>query len=300
MSKQYKYYKAYGLTLASEIDLPELLPAETQEADVYIHLNDVPESIENAYKGVRFEAVKGEFLLNVDNVAKYYVSNGKSVDIQVVDGATDEEVKLFLLGSAFGALIYQRNKLPFHGSTVLVDGKAVVISGVSGAGKSTLSLNLIRKGYALISDDVSLAEIEQEKITKINPGFPRVKLWKDSLDYYEIDTNNLKRIRPGLQKYSLPIDNFSDKQAEVSHIFILRTHNSEDIIVKEIKGGQKFNVLSKNVYRKIFVKATKSEIVLFKTISLLAKQTRVYEIVHPGEKNKIEEISNLIINTVIS
>ena len=43
-----------------------------------------------------------------------------------------------------------------HGSTVAIDGRAVLISGFSGRGKSDLALRLIDRGAVLVSDDYTI------------------------------------------------------------------------------------------------------------------------------------------------
>ena len=43
-----------------------------------------------------------------------------------------------------------------HASTVAIDGKAVLITGLSGSGKSDLALRLIDRGAVLVSDDYTI------------------------------------------------------------------------------------------------------------------------------------------------
>jgi len=45
-----------------------------------------------------------------------------------------------------------------HGSSVAIDGRAVIITGPSGSGKSDLALRLIDRGAVLISDDYTLLQ----------------------------------------------------------------------------------------------------------------------------------------------
>lgn len=45
-----------------------------------------------------------------------------------------------------------------HATTVAIDGRAVLLTGVSGAGKSDLALRLIDRGAILVSDDYTLVD----------------------------------------------------------------------------------------------------------------------------------------------
>jgi serine kinase of HPr protein (carbohydrate metabolism regulator) len=45
-----------------------------------------------------------------------------------------------------------------HASSIVIDGKAILISGPSGSGKSDLALRLIDRGAQLVSDDYTLIQ----------------------------------------------------------------------------------------------------------------------------------------------
>ncbi len=51
-----------------------------------------------------------------------------------------------------------------HASSVAIDGRAVLISGISGAGKSDLALRLIDRGFTLVSDDQTIVQKRGEQL----------------------------------------------------------------------------------------------------------------------------------------
>lgn len=51
-----------------------------------------------------------------------------------------------------------------HATSVVIDGKAVLIAGRSGAGKSDLALRLIDRGATLLSDDYTHVEQQHESV----------------------------------------------------------------------------------------------------------------------------------------
>jgi HPr kinase/phosphorylase len=51
-----------------------------------------------------------------------------------------------------------------HGSTVVVNGRALLITGPSGAGKSALALQMMALGAALIADDRTILHREDGRI----------------------------------------------------------------------------------------------------------------------------------------
>ena len=56
-----------------------------------------------------------------------------------------------------------------HGSTVAIDGRAVLISGPSGSGKSDLALRLLDRGFSLVSDDQTLVRREGDRLVATPP-----------------------------------------------------------------------------------------------------------------------------------
>src|SRR5580704_8529252 len=113
-------YRAYGLTIYTDLICPELrpYPHSTNDPDVTItvlpELNETLHPLEDRYYEVR----PGYFQLDVPGVAHYRVEEGQRIVIQPLPGASPEQIRLFLFGSALGTLLYQRGLLPLHGSAV--------------------------------------------------------------------------------------------------------------------------------------------------------------------------------------
>jgi serine kinase of HPr protein (carbohydrate metabolism regulator) len=56
-----------------------------------------------------------------------------------------------------------------HASTVAVDGRAVLITGLSGSGKSDLALRLIDRGFTLVSDDQTIVRKDGNRLLASAP-----------------------------------------------------------------------------------------------------------------------------------
>jgi ABC-type multidrug transport system fused ATPase/permease subunit len=150
------HYTAYGLHIASELILPELMPGPVGQPDVYIRFGHVPTSLASPHSiGDYFQASPGTFLLKVPDTAHYLVVKGREIWINQVNRCGDDEVRLFLLGSAFGALLHQRHILAMHASAIQTARGAVLFVGPSGNGKSTLVAAFLHRGYRMLADDVT-------------------------------------------------------------------------------------------------------------------------------------------------
>ena len=150
-------YRIFGLTVLSEVDLPSFpapCPDAAEPPDVVIRCGPTPYGLAHPrFKGVRFETAEDEFLLRVDGVARYYVQGGRTVVVTPEEGAGDDVV-VFLMGSAMGALLHQRRVLALHGGAIMANGEAVIFSGPSGVGKSVLTAAFLARGYGFLADDI--------------------------------------------------------------------------------------------------------------------------------------------------
>ena len=293
MNNKHKY-KVFGLNVESVPELPELMKFDFGIPDVSVSFDRVPDELEDyKSKGVLYKAKPGAFLFKLDTVGKFLVENGESIKIERLNDSTDEELRLFLLGSAFGALLHQREMLPFHGSTVVKDGRAVVISGNSGAGKSTLAAVLVKRGYHLLADDVSVMNFK-DKEAIIYPGIPHLKLWEDVLKKMGEPTD-YEKVRPQLLKYRKPVqDSIIDEAIRAEKIIILGTKNSEGFESKQVKGIEKFNMLKNNTYRFQFVEGLGVTKKHFEMVSRLAGSVEVWQVRRPSSPLLLEELADYV------
>ena len=77
-----------------------------------------------------------------------------------------------------------------HASSVAMDGRAILITGVSGSGKSDLALRLIDRGFTLISDDQTLVRRDGDRLIASAPPTIRGKLEIRGIGIIEVETAN--------------------------------------------------------------------------------------------------------------
>ncbi len=267
------------------------------QPDVTIKLGEVPQLLENhLFSGVRFQTSGQEFLLTVDKIARFYVIGGSSITIEVFPNADISEVRLFLLGSAFGALIHQRGLLPFHGSSIKIGDSAIILSGPSGAGKSTLAAAFRKKGYLLLSDDVCVLSFSPEGMPIVHPGYPQMKLWTDSILKLGDDPSNFSKIRERIEKHNIPIESsFWDQPLPLNKIVIIGSSNLGELKLEQVRGIEKFSLLKAHTYRFNFVAGKEMQTSHFKSFDLLAKNVEVLKLTRPAGKFLFDELINLIL-----
>lgn len=294
-----KTYHIFGLNIQSAIPLPATpirnLP-KNFIPDVIIEFGDTPSQLANPQsKGLRFQSAPGEFLLRVDSVARYYVQEGRRITIQPEPGVEEESILIFLMGSAMGALLHQRNILVLHAGAIAVNGQSVIFSGHSGIGKSTLAAGLHKRGYPFLADDVCAIAVLDGKPAVI-PGFPRLKLWADVLKKLDTDKDQLKSIRwtQGLEKYFLPVEPGHDKPVPLKSVFILESTNTNNMEIKTLKGADKIDPLIKNTYRIRFLNGLGGKKDHFRQCAAVAAKTSVHRVVRPNKGFLLNELMDML------
>ncbi len=174
-------YAVFGLTISSEVPLPELHHAPgVGEAEIEIVLGEIP-----ALEGERtdgFAVTEAGGLLHIREVGRFLMRGGRHITVEPAPSGSERHLRLYLLGSAFGILLHQRKLLPLHANAMNVSGRAVAFMGASGAGKSTMAAWFHDRGYPVLADDVCVVTISPEGQPIAHPGIPRLRLWRDALE----------------------------------------------------------------------------------------------------------------------
>lgn len=178
-------YRAHGLLLSSEVELPEAVPARFGELDVTIRYGDVPPLLtEVRDEGAGHQVAPGIYRLEVRGVGVYGLRGGREIVVAPAADASPEAVRAPLLSSVLGAAVHERGYFAMHASAVALGDGCVLFTGMSGAGKSTLAAACHAAGMSVISDDLVAIEIVESGLPLAHPGYRLVKLWSDSIDRF--------------------------------------------------------------------------------------------------------------------
>lgn len=242
-------YFAYGLHIDSSLDLPELL-ADTdplQNRDLVISRASALVESELPFHVLDSKS----WLLTIKDVAQFLISDGKEITYYPLSENQESTIRLYLLGSCMSAILYQRGFIVLHGNCLTHDGITCrIIVGDRGAGKSTTSAHFLNRGQKLLADDVTAVSWDAKGNPIVIPGFPRVKLWADSLRLLGIGNHTLSKIREEDEKYSLPLtDNFHATPLPLTEVICLSTGADT-----QLTGIKKWNALKQNDFRTKFLR----------------------------------------------
>ena len=299
-------YRGYGLSLVSELELPEYLPAPVaDDPDIRISLDasalDAWEGCAGAV-GEFIPARSGGHLLRIADVAVYHVRGGSDIRISVEPGADPGLVRLFTIGSAMGMALHQRGILVLHGATVARGGRARILVGDSGAGKSTLAARLGRAGYAVLGDDtMALFNAPEGRAGKwLWQGSQVFKLWEDSIEAMGVGVEGLIPLGNRTDKYYLPnlgpiTEAGADAGVELAEILVLETADGPPR-VEPLDGIHALQAVAVNTYRPEYIGLLGREAEHFRQCGELARDIPVSRLIRPWGLSQIEQTLDLVLS----
>lgn len=289
------YYSAFGLIIASELELPRLIPAQGPDADVHIRIDRIDKNGLEAPRLIKpfCQMADNSLWLQIPGIARFLVVNGTRISVEPEADADPQSVRLYLLGSCIGALMHQRNRLIIHGTAVRFGDQCAIFAGNSGLGKSTLAAAFHQSGYEILADDLAVIDKQQ----RVVPGYPQIKLWHDAIVKLGIDTSRLQRIRRQINKYAVPLTTgFCHTPLPIRTIYILQSHNQKQYLFKPVEGFSKFQPLKNQTYRGGYLEGLGLQEQHLKICAQLAGRIRLVRLTRPDHGFDLDRLVELILN----
>lgn len=215
----------------------------------------LPDTLEGATRvGPYSVARPGALLRVVPGVGRFFAHDGTTLDYCIEDGAALDAVQALLEGGVLGALIHQRGELPFHASTLVSPRRDLVVAlaGESGAGKSTTTYELIRRGWMMLSDDLTRVTIE-ERTPIVWPGRSRLRLTGDACARFGIDTTPCAPVPNWPDKYMLDVERWHEPLP--LHALVALARNDGPLRIERMSGAAALRAIAEQTYRLHYVAA---------------------------------------------
>ncbi|WP_321166185.1 aldolase [Bacillus sp. FJAT-28004] len=294
-------YKAFGLTIASELALPELscISGESEYIDIQIVI-DCSLSKKKDLVPYDFVVENQIVTVNMPDAGIFRIENGDRIILAPNEGADEDLIRLYVLGTCIGALLLQRGIYPLHGSAIAIDGKAYAFVGHSGAGKSTLASAFIKKGYELLSDDViAVSQSAADPVPLVIPAYPQQKLWQQSLDAFGLSNDKLRTIYGRETKFCIPVEaDFCSMALPLAGVFELTKTDLTQVSICSIPKLARLDILFQHTYRQFLVQKLDLTRWHFKRSAALAMDLHMYQLQRPTSGFTAPELVDLIINTI--
>lgn len=279
-------YRVFGLTIESAWELPLVIADAAATIDVRI----VQSQVEDGPSGLSVRPWGS--LLVIPSVAKYRISGGALIEVEPLQDGSARNVRLYLLGSAIGALLHQRGILPLHANAIDLGGAAAMFLGHSGAGKSTLAAWFHDNGYAILADDICTVEIVDGQV-QATPGIPRLRLWKDALESSGRSPANYDMSFDDYEKYDVPtaIDVTDEPLPLIAIYTLAKSSNGNETSINPLRGVNALEALIANTYRGSFLTETSDlKDHLHKCVEL-SRSVPIFEATRPWGLNQLETVN---------
>jgi hypothetical protein len=137
---------------------------------------------------------------------------------------TLDDTATYLLGPVLGYFLRRRGMVCLHASAVMLGGACVALAGPAGAGKSTLAAAFALRGDRVLSEDVTCLA-EDGGAFSVQPGYPRIRLWKESGELIGAEAGELPLLTPTWDKRYLALDeagSFHGRPEPLAAVLVLR------------------------------------------------------------------------------
>lgn len=252
-----------GLPLQPDLEVPDvrlqLKDPEAFPASPPVFGEDLYSSVDSARSGQpnlrvgRFPGREYFGFLYGDGTRFAVERRGHKVSADWPECHTPEDACTYLLGPVLGFVLRLRGVVSLHASAVALGDGAFALVGLPGTGKSTAAAAFALAGFSVLSDDV-VALADQGAQFLVQPGYPRVNLWPDSVHSLFGSEDALPRVAPTWEKRYLQLDqnghHFASRPLPLGAIYILDTRDSclSAPIIEGIAGKEAFIALVANTY----------------------------------------------------
>jgi hypothetical protein len=288
-----QFYRVSGLSVASEIALPGLIPGAPEHApQVTIRLGEVPESLpQPTASGPTWQMAGKQFLLCIPDIARFLLNDGSEIVVAPEPEADVADLPIFTLAGAFGILLHQREQIVLHASAVRVGDKAVLFCGPSGAGKSTMAAALAQRGFPLVSEDICVVTTTDSRTPFVHPDGRQLKLWAQSINKLDLAGRRGDRVRASLEKFYVDAHDAFSEPLPLGAIYALREARAP-----LAPGIERPNVvdaalmLRRNAYRPLVVRRMNQKANYFRAATTIANVAGIFHLTRAFDFARIPEV----------
>lgn len=269
--------------------LPQIL------SDVTITIGHVPIELDRVFaRGVLWQVSQDYFLLKVPGVARYMVNAGNSIVIDPAPNASELETYRFLKGIPLAAIAYQKGLFAFHAAAVMKkNGEVVLISGDSGAGKSTLLLYLLKRGWKMLSDDLTIVDVNNRGQAIASPTLADILIWPDSLEKIGDLSASLSVYEGNRRKLSLP-KLFCYDSGVIRSIYWTSIHKKQSVETVKESGSAGFQLVTKSLYNSNIAGFLCDKKKQIRSMASIAQSVTTSRLLRPSGSWSVEQLADII------
>lgn len=285
-------YRGYGLTLRSEIPLPEMsiVSVGSGTADVDIVLGPVSEDAGWRQVGPRVFGTSGILRFGPRARATILASHGRRIVVQLGEDVPPAIVRPYLLSSGMGAVLHQRSFLPLHASVVETADGCVALMGHRGAGKSTLAAFIASTGGAAVSDDICAVTVTDDRPVAW-PNRQRFKLAADAAAYLHLECADAERLPGG--KLSIAVRATGDDEPRPLRALCVLT-TATTCALRRLERAEALAALVTHTFRPRYVIGLGIEREHLQRCATVAATTPVFSLSTIRDLSRLDDVARLV------
>lgn len=228
-------------------------------------------------------------------------ADGRNIWAQWPEPVTLQDITAFLLGRILAFVMHLRGYVCLHASAAVIDGGAVLFGGFPGMGKSSTVAAFSRRGYAVLTDDVSAMRPGMDGRITVMPGIPRLCLWPDSVEFLfgSSQVEELPRLHPNEGKRVVRLDTSSNKfQFEpmpLAAVYLLapRTTDTEAPRIETVSGSDRLIRLLYNGFMHLALDREQTAR-HFGLLGEIARSVHMQQLVPSSDQRKLDRMCELV------
>ncbi len=219
------HYRAYGLSLFSDHEIPGLQPSvapgladvrvhwlgsapiPVTPPDVHYHTAESRDAAGHPLLVIRRSADGRRYAFDYSDGTQFLIAlrpDGCDVWARWPDSLTSEDTSTYLLGPVLGFILRLQGRLCLHASAVAIGREAVAFAGPSGVGKSTLAAWMVANGRRASNEDVLPLRLDEGRVWA-DPGPPLIRLWQSSVESLFGAADSMPLMTPNWDKRFQPL-----------------------------------------------------------------------------------------------
>jgi hypothetical protein len=219
---------------------------------------------------------RDSFLFTTESGIRYHYALGQGIVAFLPGEQCDDEYRLYLWGTVFGAVAWLNGYFPLHASAVSVGGRAIAFTADSGVGKSTLAAALAARGYPHVCDD-TLALVLTNGSPLAVPDRKPLKLWEDAFSLVGAERLGPITSMPG-KSYAAAASRSHDA-LPLTDLIVLEEGDS--IALTPIRGVAKLDSLAEAMYRDFIPRALGRKAAYHADLLALANAIGMWRLTRP-------------------
>lgn len=287
-------YSAYGLSIRSDLPLPELTASAGASSDVTLRLGSLSRGWPRPQERDASICLHAQVYLWWRHLGAVLIREGREVIVDPLPDVDPGLLRLYLLGSAFSILLHQRGYFTLHSSSVTLSTGAVAFVGMKGRGKSTTAAALWRRGHPLLADDLVAIRTCSEEGAVVVPGFPAFRLTPESLaaslaedpaEWPCVAAQSEKRLRSAGER-------FAGRSAPLKRIYVVE--KGDELRIERLTSQAALLELLRHTYVFRLLGAMKAEAWHLRECSRILRHTSIYRLVRSDDISDLPRLLDLI------